>query len=76
MGIACQVCGKPEAPGQQHDVHHKVPFRAFTNPEAANQPDNLMTLCSVCHRRAELSVRMRSGLSGLATWSATWHRCS
>jgi DEAD/DEAH box helicase domain-containing protein len=65
-GFTCQVCGKPEAPGQQHDIHHKVPFRAFTNPEAANQPDNLVTLCSICHRRAELSVRMRSGLSGLA----------
>ncbi|MBN2678207.1 MAG: DEAD/DEAH box helicase [Anaerolineaceae bacterium] len=65
-GFICQACGKPEAPGQQHDIHHKVPFRAFTNPEAANQPDNLVTLCSICHRRAELSVRMRSGLSGLA----------
>ncbi|MGA9397639.1 MAG: DEAD/DEAH box helicase [Anaerolineaceae bacterium] len=63
---ACQSCGKLETGGQQHDVHHKFPFRAFTNPEAANQLENLITLCGVCHRRAELSVRMRSGLAGLA----------
>jgi DEAD/DEAH box helicase domain-containing protein len=65
-GYCCQVCGRPEAGGPQHEVHHKTPFRSFTNPEAANQLDNLVTLCGACHRRAELSVRMRSGLSGLA----------
>jgi DEAD/DEAH box helicase domain-containing protein len=28
---------------------------------------NLMTLCHACHRQAETAVRMRSGLTGLAT---------
>lgn len=31
----------------------------------ANQMDNLVTLCSDCHHKAEQNVRMRSGLAGL-----------
>jgi DEAD/DEAH box helicase domain-containing protein len=31
----------------------------------ANRLDNLVTLCPACHRRAEQSVRIRSGLAGL-----------
>lgn len=78
-GRRCQGCGAPEAPGRQHDVHHKVPFRAFTADaglrggllaelawQAANRLENLATLCSACHRRAEASVRIRSGLGGAA----------
>lgn len=61
----CKVCGKPET-GKQHDVHHKTPFRAFPSYEEANILENLTTLCSSCHRRAESVVRMRSGLGGLA----------
>ena len=78
-GYRCQNCGAPEREGKQHDVHHKIPFRAFVaDPalrpglapteawQAANRLDNLATLCSSCHRRAEASVRTRSGLGGLA----------
>lgn len=61
----CQVCGAVEA-GRQHDVHHKVPFRAFTSYMEANRLENLTTLCPTCHHKAEQNVRMRSGLSGLA----------
>lgn len=61
----CQVCGVVEA-GRQHDVHHRVPFRAFPSAAEANRLDNLITLCPACHRKAEQNVRMRSGLSGLA----------
>jgi DEAD/DEAH box helicase domain-containing protein len=64
-GYRCQNCGAPEN-GRAHEVHHKTPFRAFASSEQANQPDNLITLCPNCHRRAELAVRMRSGLAGLA----------
>lgn len=60
----CQVCGRVEH-DQEHHVHHITPFRNFTNPDLANQLDNLITLCPGCHQRAEASVRMRSGLSGL-----------
>jgi len=50
----------------QHDVHHKVPFRAFTIREEANRLENLTTLCPSCHKQVEANVRMRSGLAGLA----------
>ncbi len=78
-GYRCQSCGVPERGGKQHDVHHKIPFRAFVADaglrpglaaaeawRAANVLDNLATLCSSCHHRAENSVRTRSGLGGLA----------
>jgi len=52
--------------GRAHDVHHKIPFRAFASYRQANQLPNLVTLCPRCHHRAELTVRMRSGLAGLS----------
>jgi DEAD/DEAH box helicase domain-containing protein len=61
----CQVCGEPEA-GREHDVHHKIPFRAFPSAAQANRLDNLITLCRLDHRRAEENVRIRSGLAGVA----------
>ncbi|HSG45574.1 MAG TPA: Zn-binding domain-containing protein, partial [Anaerolineales bacterium] len=61
----CQVCGTVET-NRQHDVHHKVPFRAFSAQEEANRLDNLTTLCPSCHKQVEANVRMRSGLAGLA----------
>jgi DEAD/DEAH box helicase domain-containing protein len=63
-GYRCQVCGTPER-GKSHDVHHKIPFRLFASPEQANQLTNLVTLCPICHRQAETSVRVRSSLAGL-----------
>jgi len=72
-GYRCTQCGRPEAPGQQHDVHHLVPFRTFgympgvnQHYEEANQLSNLVLLCRTCHRRVEGGVRVRSGLDGLA----------
>ena len=64
-GYRCQVCGQIEN-GRQHHVHHKIPFRTFPSREQANQLDNLVTLCPNCHRRAEMNVKMRSGLAGAA----------
>jgi DEAD/DEAH box helicase domain-containing protein len=64
-GYRCQQCGLPEQ-GRTHDVHHVVPFRAFTSYQQANQLGNLVTLCPRCHRRAEVIVRVQSGLAGLA----------
>ena len=67
----CQVCGVPER-DRAHDVHHKIPYRSFrderglVDAQAANRLENLITLCPSCHRRAETSVRVRSGLAGLA----------
>ena len=64
--FTCQVCGRDESE-RQHDVHHKIPFRNFTDLDDANALENLLTLCRSCHRKAEENVRVRSGLSGLAT---------
>ncbi|HEX9007423.1 MAG TPA: Zn-binding domain-containing protein, partial [Bacteroidota bacterium] len=64
-GFRCRVCGAPED-GREHDVHHKVPFRAFTALAEANRMDNLVTLCPTCHHKAEQNVRIRSGLAGLS----------
>jgi DEAD/DEAH box helicase domain-containing protein len=64
-GYRCQMCGALER-GRAHDVHHKIPFRAFASAEQANQLANLVTLCPACHRRAETAVRVRSGLAGLS----------
>ena len=73
----CTGCGAAEAPGRQHDVHHRVPFRFYgyvPGPPPlgnqayleANRLENLTTLCRSCHRRAEMVVHVRSGLAGLA----------
>ena len=64
-GFRCQACGAAES-GREHDVHHKIPFKAFSSVVEANQLDNLITLCSSCHRKAEQNVRIRSGLAGLS----------
>lgn len=64
-GYRCQHCGLPEK-NHAHHVHHKVPFRTFATYQQANQLPNLITLCGRCHHRAELVVRLRSGLAGLA----------
>lgn len=51
----CQGCGISEADlGRQLDVHHKVPFRLFESPVEANQLDNLVSVCSSCHKRLEI----------------------
>ena len=63
-GYTCQSCGKHED-GTAFHVHHKIPFKTFTSIEKANDMDNLVTLCPICHRLAELNIRMRSALSGL-----------
>jgi DEAD/DEAH box helicase domain-containing protein len=64
-GYHCQICGSSEI-DKAHDVHHKVPFRSFKSYLEANQIDNLVTLCSSCHKKVEVNVRIRSGLAGLA----------
>jgi DEAD/DEAH box helicase domain-containing protein len=66
-GYRCQGCGLSENGNRQHAVHHKIPFRQFLSANEANRMDNLVTLCPSCHRKAEASLRMKSGLAGLAT---------
>jgi DEAD/DEAH box helicase domain-containing protein len=72
-GYRCSQCGAPENPVRQHDVHHIMPFRTFGYVAGvndayreANRLDNLRLLCRACHQRLEATVRVRSGLDGLA----------
>lgn len=60
----CQVCGRTDKGPNLH-VHHKIPFKQFSSYLEANRTENLITLCSSCHQRAETVIRVRSGLSGL-----------
>lgn len=53
-------------------VHHLRPFREFgyipgenDHYKAANEVDNLITLCPSCHRQAEAGQQTRSALGGL-----------
>lgn len=71
-GYKCTRCGIPESPEQQHHVHHIKPFYTFgyvrganTNYLAANQIDNLLTLCPSCHRIVETSRRTNAALEGV-----------
>ena len=63
--FTCQVCGVVES-SRQHDVHHKIPFRAFASREEANRLENLTTLCPSCHHKVEQNVRIKSGLAGVS----------
>ncbi|NMC83940.1 MAG: DEAD/DEAH box helicase [Anaerolineaceae bacterium] len=62
--FCCSLCGAPEGEKPLH-VHHKIPFKLFTDPGVANQLSNLVTLCSNCHRLVEMNVKIRSAISGL-----------
>jgi DEAD/DEAH box helicase domain-containing protein len=64
-GERCQVCGASGKVLPLH-VHHIQPLKSFTSQEAAHQLQNLITLCSTCHCKAETRVRIRSGLAGLS----------
>lgn len=66
----CRMCGAREV---TLHVHHIRPFREFNYVpgqneayQAANQLDNLITLCPSCHRQAEAGQQTRSALGGLA----------
>ncbi|MHC1784770.1 MAG: DEAD/DEAH box helicase [Anaerolineaceae bacterium] len=62
--FTCQNCGLVEQ-GRSHHVHHRKPLKLFPSYVEANLPENLVTLCPVCHQKAEMNLRIRSGLSGL-----------
>jgi DEAD/DEAH box helicase domain-containing protein len=69
----CRHCGAPERADRAHDVHHIQPFRTFGYVRGdnekyleANRLENLVTLCSSCHRRVEVDLMVRGTLSGLS----------
>ena len=64
MCIRDRHCGVAETDGAHH-VHHVIPLRKFASQEEGNRPENLVTLCSRCHRLAEQNVQIQSGISTL-----------
>jgi DEAD/DEAH box helicase domain-containing protein len=62
--FTCTLCGS-SGTNQTLHIHHKTPFKTFASYQEANMPGNLITLCPACHRRVEMIVRTRTGLSGL-----------
>ncbi len=78
-GYRCQGCGTIEMAGRQHDVHHKIPFRAFVADE--RRREGLPAVAGLAGRQSARKpghplpgvpppgrggVRTRSGLGGAA----------
>lgn len=70
-GYTCLLCGitKDEI-GRNPDVHHIVPVRTFIEIPGADKADahvprNLVTLCVVCHRRADFGRPSKAELKRL-----------
>lgn len=51
-GNVCQRCGSDNG-NQKPDVHHIIPFNSFNDSKKANQLENLVQLCSSCHKNME-----------------------
>lgn len=54
-GYECKYCGLTDAESQeQYDcslhIHHRTPVRNYDSVEDAHDRDNLVTLCSRCHK--------------------------
>jgi len=69
-GFKCVICGIPQEEhrdvfGRGLEVHHITPFGEFDAHEAANDPQNLITMCRNCHQKAENSPRLNRALTRL-----------
>ena len=69
-GFRCQVCGTPEN-GREHDVHHKIPFRAFKHEHAANSLE--LVLEPVTARSSDFAVQNANRLDNLITLCPACH---
>jgi DEAD/DEAH box helicase domain-containing protein len=72
-GYRCRICGQPALPERPLEVHHLMPLRSFMAQYArsmalklAHTPENLVSLCSVCHKTVERARGAHTALSGLA----------
>lgn len=72
-GHRCRLCGHEGRPGHPLEIHHVTPLRTFLSQytrnvalRLAHAPENLLTLCPVCHRQVERARGARTALSGLA----------
>lgn len=48
----CQKCGKSVA-STRYGIHHIIPRRLFDDFQEADKLENLITLCSKCHKQVE-----------------------
>jgi 5-methylcytosine-specific restriction endonuclease McrA len=48
----CRICGH-DGSEDRHEIHHITPLAEFESPKEANKMENLILLCSVCHRDVE-----------------------
>lgn len=63
-GHRCRRCGRPKHDGERaFPVDHVIPWRMFTDKDAANADTNLATLCHQCHMR-KTAVEERALLRG------------
>ena len=51
--FTCQNCGTIPQRRKLLHVHHKIPYREFSNYEEANRLENLICLCASCHIKIE-----------------------
>lgn len=70
--FCCRRCGKSEAENAQKlSVDHVVPWRAFEDKAAANDPGNLVALCRSCHQKKTITAErqwLRGDVLGLAAY--------
>ncbi len=59
-GHLCQRCGKAQADNKRRlDVDHIRPWRSFANKAEANALENLVALCSTCHKQKTTGAERR-----------------
>lgn len=60
QGRQCAECGDgPEENGRRLSVHHIQKARSFDDDEARNNDDNLVALCTGCHKKWEKMSPLR-----------------
>jgi 5-methylcytosine-specific restriction endonuclease McrA len=73
--FCCRICGKTTEENKRSlQVHHINPFKNFQNPDDANTPQNLVSLCNSCHNQArtqKLDKQIREIQNELSQISST-----
>ncbi len=54
-GFECQSCGLVSK-GKKIHAHHLIPETCFDTAEEAHALKNIVTLCNVCHKTAEVAI--------------------
>jgi 5-methylcytosine-specific restriction endonuclease McrA len=67
-GNACRNCGRRGADGHRLSVHHITPAKYG----GADVYENLITLCTKCHARADAAARKQRSTGPRLNWSRHW----